>query len=95
MGMSSEKLDGHTLELRRSTQTKGQSSPASGEKIQDRLLQVVVYQTTWEGGKGGLDIQKRLDGPQEQVRGRTIFQRNDDSREVLKENHVRRLARNV
>ena len=46
MGMSSEKLDGHMLELSRSTQTEGQSSPASGEKIQYRLLQVVIYQTT-------------------------------------------------
>jgi hypothetical protein len=46
MGMSSEKLDGRTLEHSEPHKLIGLSSPASRKKVQDRLLQIVIYQTT-------------------------------------------------
>jgi len=94
MGISSEKLGVHASKPPQ-THNRVLSSPASGKKVKNRLLQIIAHQSAyeWEKEEGSeLDAVHQGSG---RLDKRTILQSDDDGREVLKEDHVSRLTRNI
>ena len=55
MGISSEKLSIHASKPPQ-TRIRYLSSPASGKKVKNRLLQIIVHQTAYEREKEGSEL---------------------------------------